>query len=118
MCSKAPIEIPPATSPSRVRDKTPEISAACITPAFDVSPLHATGTSKPSQHVGLVSQSPLAPLFAEGLLVPYVPKWKITSSTVYNMSLCEGFFRGAGMLQRMDEPRRENEELKTELKTS
>ncbi|KAF5755945.1 hypothetical protein HanXRQr2_Chr17g0808741 [Helianthus annuus] len=34
------------------------------------------------------------------------------------MSLCEGFFRGAGMLQRMDELTRENEELKTELKTA
>ncbi|KAM0066833.1 hypothetical protein Hdeb2414_s0002g00053801 [Helianthus debilis subsp. tardiflorus] len=36
----------------------------------------------------------------------------------YGMSLCEGFFRGAGMLQRMDELRRENEGLKTDLKTS
>ncbi|KAJ0891836.1 hypothetical protein HanPSC8_Chr09g0358821 [Helianthus annuus] len=149
--SKAPIEFPPAPSSSRVWDKTPEISAARITPAFDVSPLHATGTSKPSQPVGLVSPSPLAPLFAEGLPVPCVPKWKITSSTVvgtpetardflahvippshefmnsalrsdlfndqYNMSLCEGFFRGVGMLQRMDELRGGNEELNTELKT-
>ncbi|KAJ0944539.1 hypothetical protein HanPSC8_Chr03g0117941 [Helianthus annuus] len=80
--SKAPIEVPPAPLSSRVRDKTFEISAASITPAFDVSPLHATGTSKPSQPVGFVSQCPLTPLFAEGLPVPYVPKWKITSSTV------------------------------------
>ncbi|KAJ0700645.1 hypothetical protein HanOQP8_Chr10g0370491 [Helianthus annuus] len=36
----------------------------------------------------------------------------------YSMSLCEGFFRGAGMLQRMDELRRANEELRTELRTS
>ncbi|KAM0029537.1 hypothetical protein Hdeb2414_s0018g00527241 [Helianthus debilis subsp. tardiflorus] len=36
----------------------------------------------------------------------------------YSMSLCEGFFRGVVILQRMDELRRENEELKTELKTS
>ncbi|KAJ0719876.1 hypothetical protein HanOQP8_Chr08g0294181 [Helianthus annuus] len=36
----------------------------------------------------------------------------------YSMSLCEGFFRGAGMLQRMDELRRENEGLKADLKTS
>ncbi|KAJ0490346.1 hypothetical protein HanHA300_Chr12g0454401 [Helianthus annuus] len=36
----------------------------------------------------------------------------------YNMSLCEGFFRGAGMLQRMDELRMENEELRAKLRTS
>ncbi|KAM0035183.1 hypothetical protein Hdeb2414_s0015g00443351 [Helianthus debilis subsp. tardiflorus] len=35
----------------------------------------------------------------------------------YNMSLCEIFFRGAGMLQRVDDLRRANEELKGELKT-
>ncbi|KAJ0814758.1 hypothetical protein HanPSC8_Chr17g0789581 [Helianthus annuus] len=133
--SKSPIEIPTAPSSSRVRDKTPEISVARITPTFDVSPLHATGTSKPSHPE-----------------VPYAPKWKITPSTVvgspetardflahaippshkfmnsalrsdlfddqYSMSLCEGFFRGAGMLQRMDELRRENEGLRTDLKTS
>ncbi|KAJ0700150.1 hypothetical protein HanOQP8_Chr10g0364341 [Helianthus annuus] len=80
--SKDTIEIPPAPSSSRVRDKTPEISAAHVIPAFDISPLHATGTSKPSHPEGLAFQSPLAPLFAEGLPVPYVPKWKITSSTI------------------------------------
>ncbi|KAJ0770046.1 hypothetical protein HanPI659440_Chr07g0252601 [Helianthus annuus] len=150
--SKAPIEIPTAPSSSRVRDKTPEISAARITPAFDASPLHATGISKPSHPEGLVSQSPLASLFADALPAPYVPKSKITPSTVvgspetawgflahivplshkfmsstlrsdlfddqYSISLCEGFFRGAGMLQRMDEVRRENEGLKADLKTS
>ncbi|KAM0066562.1 hypothetical protein Hdeb2414_s0002g00050471 [Helianthus debilis subsp. tardiflorus] len=72
--SKAPIEIPTAPSSSRVWDKTPEISVARITPAFDVSLLHATGTSKPSHPEGLVFQSPLAPLFADALPVPYVPK--------------------------------------------
>ncbi|KAJ0766055.1 hypothetical protein HanPI659440_Chr08g0310981 [Helianthus annuus] len=115
-------------------------------------PLLATGTSKPSHPQALVSQFPLAPLFAEGLSVPYIPKWEITPSTVvgtpetardflapvvppshkfmnsalrsdlfddqYSMSLCEGFFKGAGKLQRMDELRRANEELRTELKTS
>ncbi|KAF5809632.1 hypothetical protein HanXRQr2_Chr04g0159501 [Helianthus annuus] len=34
------------------------------------------------------------------------------------MSLCESFFRGAGMLQRIDDLRRANEGLKAELKTS
>ncbi|MFS8017985.1 hypothetical protein Hanom_Chr15g01386791 [Helianthus anomalus] len=150
--SKAPIDISTAPSSSRVRDKTPEISATRITPAFDVSPFHATGTSKPSHPEGLVSQSPLAPLFADAILAPYVPKWKITPSTIvgtpetirdflahvvppshkfmnsslrpglfddqYSMSLCEGFFRGAGMLQRINELRRENEGLKADLKTS
>ncbi|KAJ0815741.1 hypothetical protein HanPI659440_Chr00c39g0740091 [Helianthus annuus] len=150
--SKAPIEIPTAPSSSRVRDKTPKISAARITPAFEVSPLHATGTSKPSHSEGFVSQSPLAPMFADALPVPYIPRWKITQSTVvgtpatardflahvvppshrfinsalrpdlfddqYSMCLCEGFFRGVGMLQRMVELRRENEGLRGDLKTS
>ncbi|KAJ0669039.1 hypothetical protein HanPI659440_Chr17g0696531 [Helianthus annuus] len=150
--SKASIKIPNAPSSSRVRDKTPEISAARITPTFNVSPLHATGTSKPSHPEGLVSQSRLAPLFADALQVPYAPKWKITLSTVvgtpetardflanaippshkfmnsalrsdlfndqYSVSLCKGFFRGAGMLQWMDELRRENEGLRIDLKTS
>ncbi|KAJ0930061.1 hypothetical protein HanPSC8_Chr04g0144961 [Helianthus annuus] len=36
----------------------------------------------------------------------------------YSMLLCEGFFRGVGMLQQVDELRRENEGLKADLKTS
>ncbi|KAM0046045.1 hypothetical protein Hdeb2414_s0009g00311321 [Helianthus debilis subsp. tardiflorus] len=36
----------------------------------------------------------------------------------YSMSLCESFFRGASMLQRVDDLRKENEELQGELKTS
>ncbi|KAM0007155.1 hypothetical protein Hdeb2414_s0150g00815191 [Helianthus debilis subsp. tardiflorus] len=36
----------------------------------------------------------------------------------YSMSLCEGFFKGVGMLQQVDELRRENEELRGDLKTS
>ncbi|KAJ0882290.1 hypothetical protein HanPSC8_Chr10g0407951 [Helianthus annuus] len=150
--SHAPIEIPTAPSSSRVGDKTPEVSAARITPAFEVSPLHATGTSKPSHLEGFVSRSPLAPMFADALPVPYILRWKITQSTVvgtpetardflahvvppshmfmnsalradlfddqYSMSLCEGFFKGVGMLQQVDELRRENEELRGDLKTS
>ncbi|KAJ0700819.1 hypothetical protein HanOQP8_Chr10g0372411 [Helianthus annuus] len=132
--SNAPIEIPTAPSSSRV------------------SPLHATGTSKPSHLEGFVSRSPLAPLFADALPVSYILSWKITQSTVvgtpetardflahavppshrfinsalradlfddpYSMPLCEGFFRGVGMLQRVDELRRENEGLRSDLKTS
>ncbi|KAM0040279.1 hypothetical protein Hdeb2414_s0012g00391931 [Helianthus debilis subsp. tardiflorus] len=138
--SQAPIEIPTAPSSSRVRDKTPEVSAACITPTFEISPHHATGTSKPSHFEGFTSRSPLAPLFADALPVPYIPRWKITQSSVvgtpetardflahvvppshrfmnsalrddlfyyqYSMSLCEGLFRGVGMLQRVDKLRR------------
>ncbi|MFS8017894.1 hypothetical protein Hanom_Chr15g01385781 [Helianthus anomalus] len=84
--SKAPIVIPPVPASSRVKDKVPEISVARVNPTFDVSPLRATGTSKPSQSEDLLPRSPLAPLFAEGLPVPYVPKWKITSSTVVGNS--------------------------------
>ncbi|KAJ0512930.1 hypothetical protein HanHA300_Chr10g0351691 [Helianthus annuus] len=150
--SHAPIEIPTATSSSRVRDKTPEVHAARITPAFEVSPHHATGTSKPSHFEGFTSRSPLAPLFADALPAPYVPKWKITPSSVvgnpetardflthvvppsykfmnsalrddlfddqYSMSLCEGLFRGVGMLQRVNDLRQENEGLKSDLKAS
>ncbi|MFS7939275.1 hypothetical protein Hanom_Chr05g00449821 [Helianthus anomalus] len=150
--SNATIEIPTAPSSSRIRDKTPEVSAACVTPAFEISPLHATRTSKPSHLEDFASRSPLAPLFADALPVPYVPKWKIAQSTVvgtpetardflahvvppshrfmnyalradlfddqYSMSLCEGFFRGVGMLQQVDEPRKENKRLRGDLQTS
>ncbi|KAJ0450636.1 hypothetical protein HanHA300_Chr15g0558451 [Helianthus annuus] len=73
--SKAPIVIPPVPASSRVKDPR-------VDPAFDISPLQATGTSKPSHPEGLPSRSALAPLFAECLLVLYVPKWKITTSTI------------------------------------
>ncbi|KAM0037467.1 hypothetical protein Hdeb2414_s0013g00403431 [Helianthus debilis subsp. tardiflorus] len=36
----------------------------------------------------------------------------------YNMSICEGFFRGAGMLQRVNALKDVNEGLMSELKTS
>ncbi|KAJ0704497.1 hypothetical protein HanPI659440_Chr14g0563341 [Helianthus annuus] len=147
-----PIEIPTAPSSSRVRDKTPEVSAARIIPAFEISPHHATGTSKPSHFEGFASRSPLAPLFADALPVPYIPKWKITQSSVVgtpetawdflahavppshrfmnsalrddlfddqcSMSFCKGLFRGVGMLQQVDDLRKENEGLKSDLKTS
>ncbi|MFS7988930.1 hypothetical protein Hanom_Chr11g01040661 [Helianthus anomalus] len=80
--SKAPIVIPPNPASSRVKDKAPEVSVARVNLAFDISPLQATGTSKPSHHEDLPSRSPLTPLFAEGLPIPYILKWKITTSTV------------------------------------
>ncbi|MFS7935907.1 hypothetical protein Hanom_Chr05g00409071 [Helianthus anomalus] len=49
------IEIPTAPSSSRVRDKTPEVSAARIVPAFEISPHHATGNCKPSDFEGFAS---------------------------------------------------------------
>ncbi|KAJ0714875.1 hypothetical protein HanPI659440_Chr13g0494311 [Helianthus annuus] len=36
----------------------------------------------------------------------------------YSMSLCEGIFRGVGMLQRVDDLRSGNEGIKNDLKTS
>ncbi|KAJ0659760.1 hypothetical protein HanOQP8_Chr14g0529851 [Helianthus annuus] len=36
----------------------------------------------------------------------------------YNMSLCKGLFRGVGMLQRVDDLRKENEGLRSDLKAS
>ncbi|KAJ0803887.1 hypothetical protein HanLR1_Chr00c1606g0810591 [Helianthus annuus] len=80
--SKAPIMISAAYASSRIKDKAPEISVARVTPDFDVFPLWAVGTSKPTQHEDPFPRSPLAPLFAEALPVPYAPKWKITPSTV------------------------------------
>ncbi|KAJ0436074.1 hypothetical protein HanIR_Chr17g0900401 [Helianthus annuus] len=150
--SREPIEIPTGPSPSRIRDKTSEVGVARFSSAYDLSPLHATGTSKPSFQEGLAHRSPLAPLFVDALPSAYVPKWKVTSSSVigtpeaardflshavppshkfvnsalrddlfedqYSMSLCESFFRGAGMLQRIDDLRKANEGLKAELKAS
>ncbi|KAM0050905.1 hypothetical protein Hdeb2414_s0007g00229181 [Helianthus debilis subsp. tardiflorus] len=51
--SRDPIEIPTGPCSSRVRDKTPEVSIARITSAFEISPHHATGSSKPSHFEGL-----------------------------------------------------------------
>ncbi|MFS7984803.1 hypothetical protein Hanom_Chr11g00990931 [Helianthus anomalus] len=150
--SHDPIETPTSPSSSRVRDKTLEVSIARIASAFEVSPHHATGTSKPSQFEGLVHRSPLVPLFDDALLFTYVLKWKITHSSVigtpetardflshvvhpfhkfmnsalrddlfedqYSMSLCESFFRGVGMLQRVDDLWKANEGLKGELRAS
>ncbi|MFS7939825.1 hypothetical protein Hanom_Chr05g00456531 [Helianthus anomalus] len=123
--SQDPIEIPTGPSSARVRDKASE------------GPAH---------------RSPLAPLFADAIPLTYVPKRKVSHSSVigtpeaardflthvvppshkfvnsalrddlfedqYSMSLCESFFRGASMLQRIDDPRRVNEGLKAELKAS
>ncbi|MFS7930726.1 hypothetical protein Hanom_Chr04g00347691 [Helianthus anomalus] len=80
--SHAPIEIPTSPSSSRVRDKTPGVSFARITPAFEIYPHYATGTSKPSHFEGFTSRSPLATLFVDALQVPYIPRWKITQSSV------------------------------------
>ncbi|KAM0000023.1 hypothetical protein Hdeb2414_s0449g00896281 [Helianthus debilis subsp. tardiflorus] len=79
---KAPIMIHVAPASFWIKDKALEISVARITPAFDVSPLRATGTSKPMQPEDPFPRSPLAPLFAAALPVPYVPKGKITPSTI------------------------------------
>ncbi|MFS7972589.1 hypothetical protein Hanom_Chr09g00846581 [Helianthus anomalus] len=150
--SREPIEIPTGHSPSRIRDKASEVGVARFSSTDELSPSHATGTSKPSFQEGLAYRSPLAPLFADALPGTYVPKWKVTSSSVigtpeaawdflshavppshkfvnsalrddlsedqYSMSLCESFFRGAGMLQRIDDLRKANEGLKAELKAS
>ncbi|MFS7969137.1 hypothetical protein Hanom_Chr09g00805651 [Helianthus anomalus] len=120
--SHAPIEIPTAPSSSRVRDKTPEVIAArfCL-------PI------------------PLAPLFADALPAPYIPKWKITQSSVVgtpktardflahvvppshrfmNSALRDDLFddqysmSSELMIERVDDLRRENEGLKNDLKTS
>ncbi|KAJ0695999.1 hypothetical protein HanLR1_Chr10g0351961 [Helianthus annuus] len=108
--SNAPIEIPTAPSSSCVRDKTPEVSAARIVPAFEISPHHTTGTSKPSHFEGFVSRSPLSPLFADALPVPYIPRWKITQSSVVGTPETAQDF--------LAHVRMENEGLKSDLKTS
>ncbi|KAJ0878701.1 hypothetical protein HanRHA438_Chr10g0442771 [Helianthus annuus] len=150
--SQDPIEIPTGPSSSRVRDKASEVGIARFSSAFGLSPSHSTGTSKPTLLEGPAHRSPLAPLFADAIPLTYVPKWKVSHSSVigtpeaardflthvvppshkfvnsalrddlfedqYSMSLCESFFRGAGMLQRIDDLRRANEGLKAELKAS
>ncbi|KAJ0858225.1 hypothetical protein HanRHA438_Chr13g0598751 [Helianthus annuus] len=150
--SQDPIEIPTGPSSSRVRDKASEVGIARFSSAFELSPSHATGTSKPTLLEGPTHRSHLAPLFADAIPLTYVPKWKVSHSSLigtpeaardflthvvppshkfvnsalrddlfedqYSMSLCESFFRGDGMLQRIDDLRRANEGLKAELKIS
>ncbi|KAJ0508476.1 hypothetical protein HanIR_Chr11g0517641 [Helianthus annuus] len=150
--SRAPIVIPIAPTSSRAKGKAPEVSAASTDPVAEVSPVQATGQSKFKLSECFRPRSPLAPLFAEGLPAAYIPRWRITPSTVidtprllgilwlmpsphshrfmnfaldteifddqYSLSICEGFFRGAGMLQRVNALRDENVGLLSELKTS
>ncbi|KAF5758106.1 hypothetical protein HanXRQr2_Chr16g0725521 [Helianthus annuus] len=99
--SREPIEIPTGPSPSRIRDKASEVGVARFSSAFELSPSHATGTSKPALLEGPVYRSPLAPLFADAIPTTYVPNG-----------------RGAGILQRIDDLRKANEGLKAELKAS
>ncbi|KAF5814037.1 hypothetical protein HanXRQr2_Chr03g0105931 [Helianthus annuus] len=150
--SKAPILIPAAPTSSRAKGKAPEVNVAPTYPAVEASSAQATGTSKFKLSEGFQPHFPLAPMFTEGLPVPYVRKWRITPSTIvgtpevarnfmahvvppphkfmnfaldpelfddqYCLSICEGFFRGADMLQRVNELRGINEGLLSELKTS
>ncbi|KAJ0443835.1 hypothetical protein HanIR_Chr16g0825171 [Helianthus annuus] len=80
--SQDPIEIPTGPSSSHVRDKASEVGVARFSSAFELSPSHATGTSKPTPLEGPAHRSPLAPLFADVIPLTYVPKWKVTSSSV------------------------------------
>ncbi|KAJ0773573.1 hypothetical protein HanOQP8_Chr03g0100821 [Helianthus annuus] len=76
--SKAPILIPAAPTSSRAKGKAPEVNVAPTYPAVEASPAQGNGTSKFKLPEGFQPHSPLAPLFAEGLPVPYVRKWRIT----------------------------------------
>ncbi|MFS8006716.1 hypothetical protein Hanom_Chr14g01252451 [Helianthus anomalus] len=150
--SRAPIVIPAAPALSQAKGKAPEVSAAPTDPVAEVSPAQATGQRKFKLSECFRPRSPMAPQFTEGLPIAYVPGWRITPSTIfdipevardfmahalppshrfmnfalnleffydqYNMSICEGFFREAGMLQRVNALRDVNEGMMSELKTS
>ncbi|KAJ0807901.1 hypothetical protein HanLR1_Chr00c0961g0785821 [Helianthus annuus] len=143
--SRAPIGIPAAPASSRAKGKSPEVSVAPTDPVAEASPVQATGQSKFKLSECFCPRSPMAPLFAEGLPDAYIPRCRITPSTIvdtlkvtrnfmahahphphrfmkfaldpkifddqYSLSICEGFFKGAGMLQRVNALRDENEGL-------
>ncbi|KAJ0500850.1 hypothetical protein HanRHA438_Chr11g0493821 [Helianthus annuus] len=104
--SRAPIVIPIAPTSSRAKGKAPEVSAASTDPVAEVSPVQATGQSKFKLSECFRPRSPLAPLFAEGLPAAYIPRWRITPSTVIDTP------------ERVNALRDENVGLLSELKTS
>ncbi|KAJ0435247.1 hypothetical protein HanIR_Chr17g0891221 [Helianthus annuus] len=122
--SRDPIEIPTGPSSSRVRDKASEVGVARFSSAFELSPMLLGLVNLLSLRV--TSSSVIGtPESARDFLSHVVPpSHKFVNSALrddlfedqYNMSLCESFFRGAGMLQRIDDLRRANEGLKAELK--
>ncbi|MFS7929172.1 hypothetical protein Hanom_Chr04g00329341 [Helianthus anomalus] len=82
--SKAPIIIPAAPVTSQAKGKGPKISAAPIEPVVPTSPTQAISQSMFQLPACFRARTPLAPLFAEGCPPPYIPRWKITTSTVVN----------------------------------
>ncbi|KAJ0603923.1 hypothetical protein HanHA300_Chr02g0043711 [Helianthus annuus] len=84
----------------------------CIYPSMEDNPFH--GRRYPRDRSGFHgSCSPsLRSMFMTFALDPEI------FNDQYNLSICEGFFRGAGMLQRVNASRDENEGLMSELKTS
>ncbi|KAJ0733948.1 hypothetical protein HanPI659440_Chr11g0414201 [Helianthus annuus] len=77
---KAPIAIPSTSAPLKIKQKDSEVNVA-LTKAVHVSPTHASSQSIFQLPSSFRVRTPLAPLFAEGYPPPYVPNWKITSSS-------------------------------------
>ncbi|MFS7969140.1 hypothetical protein Hanom_Chr09g00805701 [Helianthus anomalus] len=105
--SHAPIEIPTAPFSSRVRDKTPEVIAARIVPVFEILLIMLLVPA----NLLILRVLPPDPPWLLCLLTPF---WLHTSPSGRSLSLPWG----VGMLQRVDDLRRENEGLKNDLKTS
>ncbi|KAM0065354.1 hypothetical protein Hdeb2414_s0003g00113831 [Helianthus debilis subsp. tardiflorus] len=80
--SKAPIVIPTAPVSSQAKGKFPKVSVAPADPTVEASPVQATGQSRFRLPDCFRARSPLAPLFSEGVPAAYVPRWRITPSTV------------------------------------
>ncbi|KAF5783496.1 hypothetical protein HanRHA438_Chr11g0521041 [Helianthus annuus] len=144
--------IPAAPASSEVKGKGQEVSVAPVDPVVEASPVQATGQSRSKLPECFQARSPLAPLFAKWLPAAYIPRWKITPSTVvdtpevarnfmahalppshgfmnfaldpeilddqYSLSINEGFFWSAGMLQRVNALRDENKGLLSDIMTS
>ncbi|KAJ0746399.1 hypothetical protein HanOQP8_Chr05g0177161 [Helianthus annuus] len=81
---KAPIAIPAASAPLKIKQKGLEVNVAPTEPLTHTSPTQASSQSRFQLPSWFRVRTPLAPLFVEGCPPPYVPNWKITSSTVIN----------------------------------
>ncbi|KAM0025003.1 hypothetical protein Hdeb2414_s0021g00569331 [Helianthus debilis subsp. tardiflorus] len=82
---KALIAILTSSAPLKIKQKGPKVTVVPTEAAVHASPTQASSWSRFQLLTSFRVRTPLALLFAEGCPPPYVPNWKITSSSVINI---------------------------------
>ncbi|KAJ0514626.1 hypothetical protein HanRHA438_Chr10g0464761 [Helianthus annuus] len=80
-----PIAIPTSSALLKIKQKGLEVTVAPTEAAIHASSTQASSQSKFQLPTLFRVRIPLAPFFAEGCPPPYVPNWKITSSSIINI---------------------------------